>query len=74
MIRSGGGDEAMGNYPAHMTAAQVADYLNIQVKTIRKWTSEGRIPHSKLGSMVRGETIIPDQEYHALTFNSISIR
>jgi excisionase family DNA binding protein len=48
-----GGEGEIGHYPAYMTAEQIADYLQVEVKTIRKWTSEGRIPHSKLGSVVR---------------------
>ena len=36
-----------------MTAEQIAEYVQVEVKTIRKWTSDGRIPHSKLGSAVR---------------------
>lgn len=42
-----------GAYPPYMTAEQIADYLQVGVKKIRKWTSEGRIPHSELGSIVR---------------------
>ncbi len=38
---------------AIMTAAQVARYLNVEEKTIRNWTSEGKIPHAKLGSAER---------------------
>jgi len=35
-------------YPENMTAAQVADYLQMKEKTIRNWTSEGKIPALKL--------------------------
>ena len=45
--------DARPGYPPHMTAEQLADYLQVEVKTIRKWTSEGRLPHVKLGSSVR---------------------
>ena len=37
----------------NMTAEQVADYLQVDKKTIRKWTSERKIPNVKLGSAVR---------------------
>jgi excisionase family DNA binding protein len=36
-----------------MTAAQAARYLSVEEKTIRNWTSEGKIPFKKLGSSVR---------------------
>jgi excisionase family DNA binding protein len=36
-----------------MTAEEVANYLNLEIKTIRNWTSEGKIPSVKLGSAVR---------------------
>lgn len=37
----------------NMTAEEVAKYLNLEIKTIRNWTSEGKIPSVKLGSAVR---------------------
>ena len=37
----------------NMTAEQVADYLQVDKKTIRNWTSEGKIPSVKIGSAVR---------------------
>lgn len=40
-------------HPDIMTAAQAARYLSVEEKTIRNWTSEGRIPFKKLGSSVR---------------------
>lgn len=40
-------------FPDIMTAAQAARYLSVEEKTIRNWTSEGRIPFKKLGSSVR---------------------
>ena len=46
-------DGAVGRHPSYMTAEQIAEYMQVEVKTIRKWTSDGRIPHSKLGSAVR---------------------
>jgi len=41
------------SYPSLMTAEQLADYLQVAEKTIRKWTSENKIPHSNLGGAVR---------------------
>jgi len=35
-------------FPENMTAAQVAEYLQVKEKTIRNWTSEGKIPALKL--------------------------
>jgi excisionase family DNA binding protein len=37
----------------NMTADEVVKYLQLDKKTIRKWTSEGKIPNMKLGSAVR---------------------
>jgi excisionase family DNA binding protein len=37
----------------NMTAKEVAKYVNVGEKTIRNWTSEGKIPFVKLGSAVR---------------------
>ncbi len=37
----------------NMTAKEVAEYINVGEKTIRNWTSEGKIPFVKLGSAVR---------------------
>ena len=37
----------------NMTAEEVAKYLNLEIKTIRNWTSEGKIPNVKLGGAVR---------------------
>ena len=37
----------------NMTADQVADYLQLDIKTIRNWTSERKIPFVKLGGAVR---------------------
>ncbi len=39
--------------PSIMTAPQVAKYLNIEEKTVRNWTSAGKIPVSKVGSNAR---------------------
>ena len=36
-----------------MTAKQAADYLQVEEKTIRNWTSQGKIPASKIGGTVR---------------------
>jgi len=35
-------------FPENMTAKQVAKYLQVKEKTIRNWTSEGKIPFVKL--------------------------
>lgn len=40
-------------FPDIMTVAQAARYLSVEEKTIRNWTSEGKIPFKKLGSSVR---------------------
>ena len=37
----------------NMTAEQVAEYLQLDIKTIRNWTSENKIPSIKLGGSVR---------------------
>jgi excisionase family DNA binding protein len=39
--------------PVNMTAKEVADYIGVGTKTIRNWTSEGKIPSIKIGSAVR---------------------
>ncbi len=36
-----------------MTASQVADYLQVELKTINNWTSEGKIPFKKAGRLPR---------------------
>jgi excisionase family DNA binding protein len=41
------------SFPSIMNAAQVARYLGVEEKTIRNWTSEGKIPYKKVGSAVR---------------------
>jgi excisionase family DNA binding protein len=46
-------DAAGDAFPPIMNAAQVAKYLGMEEKTIRNWTSEGKIPHKKVGSAVR---------------------
>lgn len=40
-------------YPEYMTAIQAADYLQVEVKTIRNWTSQGKIPVSRISGTVR---------------------
>lgn len=40
-------------FPEHMSVQDVAVYLNVEEKTIRNWTSEGKIPFVKLGTAVR---------------------
>jgi excisionase family DNA binding protein len=36
-----------------MTAVQAADYLQVKEKTIRNWTSQGKIPSVKISGIVR---------------------
>jgi excisionase family DNA binding protein len=38
---------------SNMTANEVAEYIGVGTKTIRNWTSEGKIPSIKIGSAVR---------------------
>jgi excisionase family DNA binding protein len=45
--------DAEPEYPEIMTANQVASYLGFEAKTIRNWTSEGTIPHKKIGGSPR---------------------
>jgi len=40
-------------FPLNMTADEVAEYLQLGKKTIRNWTSEGKIPSVKIGGAVR---------------------
>jgi len=40
-------------FPPIMNAQQAANYLGIKEKTIRKWTSEAKIPFTKIGNTVR---------------------
>jgi excisionase family DNA binding protein len=40
-------------FPEIMTAVQAADYLQVKEKTIRNWTSQGRIPSASIGGAVR---------------------
>ena len=46
-------DIAERKFSDNMTAEQVADYLQWDVKTIRNWTSQNKIPSVKLGGSVR---------------------
>ncbi|MEW6410929.1 MAG: helix-turn-helix domain-containing protein [Candidatus Zixiibacteriota bacterium] len=36
-----------------LTPQEVADYLNVKKSTIYGWTHEEKIPHLKLGNLVR---------------------
>jgi excisionase family DNA binding protein len=40
-------------YPENMTAVQAADYLQVKEKTIRNWTSQGKIHSVKISGIVR---------------------
>ena len=45
-----------------MTAAQAADYLQVEEKTIRNWSSQGKIPKSKIGGTVRYSKAVLDEK------------
>jgi excisionase family DNA binding protein len=36
-----------------MTVKQIAEYLQVEEKTINNWTSDGKIPHKKVGRLPR---------------------
>jgi excisionase family DNA binding protein len=40
-------------FPENMNAEEAAEYLNIEIKTLRNWTSSKKIPFSKIGGTVR---------------------
>ena len=48
-------------YPEYMTARQAADYLQVEGKTIRNWTSQGKIPASRIGGTVRYSKVALDE-------------
>lgn len=48
-----GMDQPKKEYPENMTAVQAADYLQVEEKTIRNWTSQGKIPSVKISGIVR---------------------
>lgn len=35
------------------TAAQLADILNVSLRSVRRWTARGEIPFVKIGRLVR---------------------
>ena len=41
------------DYPDILTAVQVARYLGVEEKTVRNWTSDGKIPFTKVGGATR---------------------
>jgi excisionase family DNA binding protein len=41
------------DFPEIMTPSQVADYLQLKLKTIQNWTSENKIPFLKVGGTPR---------------------
>jgi len=47
------GEKFESKVSENMTAEQVAEYLQLDIKTIRNWTSENKIPFVKLGRAVR---------------------
>jgi len=46
-------EKSVAKISEYMTVDEVAKLLNLGKKTIRNWTSEGKIPSVKLGSAVR---------------------
>ncbi len=40
-------------YPKYLNAKQVASLLQVSVKTIRNWTSGGKIPHKQINGTIR---------------------
>ncbi len=58
----GSGQPPPKQYPDYMTAMQAADYLQVKEKTIRNWTSQGKIPASKIGGTVRYNKTALDKE------------
>ena len=36
--------------PQNMGVEETAEYLRVSVNTLYKWTSQGKVPHSKVGS------------------------
>jgi excisionase family DNA binding protein len=44
---------SVGN-PANMSVLEAARYLRISINTLYKWTSQGKIPHRKIGSKKLG--------------------
>jgi len=42
-----------GPVPAIMTALEVGQYLRVEEKTVRNWTSDGKIPFVKMGGATR---------------------
>jgi excisionase family DNA binding protein len=55
-IRKGGANpwfDQLGNLvgnPMNMGVPETASYLHVSVNTIYKWTSQGKIPHRKIGT------------------------
>jgi excisionase family DNA binding protein len=46
-------DRSIEEFPDIMEAKQVGKLLGVEEKTVRNWTSDGRIPHKKMGKLVR---------------------
>jgi len=36
-----------------MTMGEVAEYLQCSVSTVRRWVARGRVPHYRMGRMIR---------------------
>ncbi|MFC1480745.1 helix-turn-helix domain-containing protein [Candidatus Neomarinimicrobiota bacterium] len=45
-----------------MTPKQAADYLQVEVKTIRNWTSKGKVPVFKIGCIARDSKAALDEK------------
>jgi len=46
--------EATIDNPANMSVSEASRYLRISPNTLYKWTSQGRIPHRKVGTKKLG--------------------
>ncbi len=49
----------------NMTAGEVAKYLQLSIRTIRNWTSEGKIPSVQIGGAVRYRKVQIDKWLNA---------
>jgi excisionase family DNA binding protein len=46
--------EATISNPVNMSVSEAASYLRVSTNTLYKWTSQGRIPHRKVGTKKLG--------------------
>ena len=49
-----------------MTVKEVAQELNVSIRTVRRWISEGKLKAFKIGGVVR----IPEEEYQKFIGNT----